>query len=224
MKKYFGVLIAIALLVLTCPIASWSTTYSGPHLWLSTDPSEMDEGGDGWVDDVGDPWLNQSYLTPDNPFDLYIYSAKKDAVPAEDITLLLTILETEIGIGGTISVTDPLTSTTTTYSVFDGVDLTTTGYSTAGGPNHGVYEPPEAHLGRFAIASLGFDLSAQEMRSVEIAYTEFSQIHIDVFSSNGFYNPPSHDATGVIPEPGTIMLLGSGLMGVAAYRRKRFKK
>lgn len=31
-------------------------------------------------------------------------------------------------------------------------------------------------------------------------------------------------ARNPIPEPGTLMLLGSGLLGVAAYGRKRFKK
>lgn len=41
----------------------------------------------------------------------------------------------------------------------------------------------------------------------------------------GFDDDGSDKVPGTpIPEPGTLMLLGSGLMGVAAYGRKRFKK
>lgn len=58
-------------------------------------------------------------------------------------------------------------------------------------------------------------------------------IHFDVYASGPstfmlnqvhFLYGTDYEGETPIPEPGTIMLLGSGLMGVAAYARKRFKK
>ncbi|MBI4683817.1 MAG: PEP-CTERM sorting domain-containing protein [Nitrospirae bacterium] len=187
----------------------------GPHLWLSTDPATFDEGGTGYIGNVGDSWLNDSYVTVNNPFDLYIYNASKSK-KATDIQLLIAI---HAGESGTVTVDG------TDYSLFTGTTLP----SQYGGGNHGVYDDPSGtHDGRYVIANLGFDLNPKRSNSASISWTGFSEVHFDVFSSNCFWNPPSHDATSQggtpVPEPGTLLLLGSGLLGLGIYSRRGLKK
>ncbi|MBI5739780.1 MAG: PEP-CTERM sorting domain-containing protein [Nitrospirae bacterium] len=195
--------------MLLCPAMPWSIpTDGGPHLWLSTDPANFDEGGAGYIGPNADTWTTDSYITTNHPSVLYIYNAdNRDA--ATDIRLLLTVHNGE---SGTITVEG------TDYTSFTGTSLP----SQYGGGNHGIYDP---HDGRFAIADLGFDLDSEEFNKAAISFEGFSEVHFDVFSSNNFWNPPSHDATGThVPEPGTILLMGTGLLGLVLYGRKRFKK
>ncbi len=78
-----------------------------------------------------------------------------------------------------------------------------------------------------------------EIKEFSIDITGFTMAHIDVYALGAddtwYVNPNSHDATWVfeeeepggggggdpIPEPSTLILLGAGIVGLVAYRRKK---
>jgi hypothetical protein len=75
-----------------------------------------------------------------------------------------------------------------------------------------------------------------EIRFYDTTITDFTYAHFDLLAieisggQNGgltpnlVFNPGSHDASYVIPEPATMILLGSGLIGLAGFARRKFKK
>jgi len=217
MKKLliiYGLIVVMLSMNANISLAIPLTFHGGPHLWLSTDPVQPDEGGTGYVGDIGDPWFNDSYFTIDNPFNLYIYNAKKNGGPATDIQLLVAVHSAETGMGNMVNVEG------IDYNNFTGTVLP----PEYGSGNHGIYDDPEGtHDGRYTVVPLGFDLLPLELKEITLSYEGFSIIHVDVFSSNGYWNPPSHDVTAdppTIPEPSTVSLLCIGIAGLFAARKK----
>lgn len=213
MNRFLCTILTGLTFALVLPPTSWAVPMSGgPHLWLSTDPTTFDEGGTGYIGPNTDPWLTDSYLTNTNPFMLYIYNAAQNKGTATDIQLLLAIHEGESG---------SITVGSTTYTSVTNTLLP----AQYGGGSHGVYNDPisNGHDGRYTLTNVLGDLAPLTSISVPISWTGFSQIHVDVISSNGFYNPASHDATGgsSVPEPSSILLFGSGLAGFAAWRYRK---
>mgnify|MGYP005844761849 CR=1 FL=1 len=62
-----------------------------------------------------------------------------------------------------------------------------------------------------------------EIHAFEISFTGFSYLHFDVTGYQGekyINNPFSHDASVVVPLPGSLILLGSGILSLVGLRKK----
>ena len=203
------------------------------HLWLAADSAAFSDyiGSPNYVGDNPNPWLAESMVINNNPFNLYIYNASSK-ITAYDVGLIVTVHSGETGtvtIGGT------------TYSDFpnSGVPFDTNIFYLHYAP-HGIWEP--AGDGVWTAGASNLDITPRNYVDFgEVSWAGFSKVHFDAFSTipddqwytlfgNGnnsdmslLKNPYSHDLTAV-PEPGTMLLLGSGLIGMAAWGRKKFRK
>lgn len=233
MKKVLFILVLILLFA-----SSAYASGGGPHLWLSTDPNNFDEGGAGYVGSAPE-WKPDSYLSSSMPFTMYLYnSAPYSQGTAKDVGLIVVVHSGETS--GTITIADAFgVEQTLDYSDFSStIPYPGGGHGVYGGGSDGIY----AILKPSKKINLTYDYTGNEdTTSTASSWTKFvvksssfSEVHFDARSFNKcspvFYNPASHDVDWsggggpAIPEPASISFLGFGFFGLLAFRRGKSKR
>lgn len=175
-----------------------------PHPVLAVPHISLGVVGGAYVGDSSDPWLTDTTVTEAGTFTLQVLIGSSDLT---DVNLIVAVPE---GPGGTVSINgNPLT------------------FGSSGQPPedqpHGIYPTPYAYF------ELG-DLDAGSINSYTVDWSGYSMVHFDAFgySNNPHGNtlwdtPDSHDVTAT-PEPATLLLMGSGLLGLGALRKRMGRK
>ena len=195
---------------------------------------------------------SESWVVSSNEFKLWVIGNVGHVGTIHNVQLTAAFLTSEIGTGSisltpqttsNLVVGDPSISSNPTPVAGVGADGTLPVMSDGRElPSHGIYgDGTSFHqwsLGDFSLTdsrigdfSEAFPTSFPEMGQVNVysvQMTGYTMIHFDAFNSveganHALKAPFSHDATASpVPEPGTLMLLGAGLLGTSlTWRKKR---
>ena len=236
MKKIFGVTVCSFLMV----IFSFSASFGVPLLQLYGEGATYDSGSETWI-------------TTESSFTLWVMGNVNGPGGKGSIMDVFLSVAYPTDETGTVSITPTMTSLVTDPSTPDDPIFHSTGDGTnptmsdgADLPSHGVYGPGTS-WDKYSIGNLVstdspvadlidsfptypgplWKYSSGQINAYSVAITGYSWVHFDAFdhidgTTNAFFAPFSHDAEKV-PEPSTLLLLGSGLTVIALWGRRKFK-
>ncbi len=247
MKKQFktGIIFCIISMALMFILAGQASATPALQLYLPG----AEYLGDTTIAGVS---VTESWFTFANPFELVVAGARKnenDAEVIEDVTLWIAVQGDDPYANQDSKITvreDP------NHPM--GLDIIEPYIAGVGQPDavtqpHGVYNEYTRywgyHLPNLEIAKAEPDLvynydeyytpenpgdsKKGDLQYYTIEYEGFFWVHMDLTGTKDgkeTFAPFSHDADAPtpIPEPGTLLLLGFGLIGIAGFSRKKFKK
>lgn len=229
----------LALLVTVGLAGMASTALAIPVLQLYIDGATYDSVTETWV------------ITTTDPFDLWVIGDVDKFGTIYDVKLSAAVSTSEIGGSITLAptttsvLTDPSTpSAPTPTANFPSADgaIPQQGDGTSL-PPHGIYQDGtsffEWDLGDFTLTDspIGdfidtFPIEFPDNGQINVytvTVSGFTQVHFDAYDhvitggnhAKLVFAPFSHDAEASVPEPATLLLLGSGLMVLGLFGRKR---
>lgn len=219
--RWSALLLALSLTVVLGATFAATPASAVPDLQIYIEGATYDTTTQTWVIHSSDFYVD--VIGKGSLTDVNLVAA---LVPATTSTSSGTVTMTPVG----FSAGAQTGWTTGTPVMADGHDL----------PGHGIYPAPYTRLpmGDFAPIETIYnmpdvsDSALGQLKRVHVVITGFETVHFDAYNhvvgaTNGAYskfNPPSHDGEGGdgdVPEPASVLLMLSGLGGLALFKRGR---